>query len=180
MEGSLLEKTGISTESLVLVLAILVLIYTGLMVFWLIQSRKMFQRYDIFMRGKEADTLEDVIAENIDKVANLQQQDLANKDILKALNRNLVNTYQKTGIVKYNAFEGMGGQASFVLTMLDLNNNGFLINVIHSRNTCYTYLKEIHNGSAEVVLGAEEKESLMQAMKKKDRFYDTDEDILNE
>ena len=70
--------------------------------------------------------------------------------------------------------------ASFALALLDLNNNGFILNVIHSRSSCYTYLKEIRNGECEVALGAEERAALMQAMKKKDRFYDQDEKILEE
>ena len=64
--------------------------------------------------------------------------------------------------------------ASFALALLDLNNCGFIINVIHSRSSCYTYLKEIRDGECEVTLGAEEKAALAQAMKKKDRFYEAE------
>ncbi len=180
MASNFLNKLGISTDALILFLIILVLVYTALVIYWLIHSRKVFQRYDIFMRGKDAATLEDTIAELCDKVTALQEQDLTNKDVIRVINRQLVNSYQKIGVVKYNAFEGMGGQASFVLALLDLNNNGFLINVIHSRNACYTYLKEIHDGNAEVVLGAEEKEALIHAMKKKDRFFNPDEKVLDD
>lgn len=179
MAAQIFEKLGITGDTAILILMILVVVYTILTVYWLFRSRKVFKRYEIFMRGKDAETLEDAIAELIDKVASLEEQDQANKDVLRIVNRNQVNTFQKSGVVKYNAFDGMGGQASFVLTLLDLNNNGFLLNVIHSRNTCYTYLKEIHEGQADVVLGAEERASLMQAMKKKDRFFDPDENILD-
>lgn len=174
MGEKFVRDLGISTDSLLLILLILVAIYTVFVIFWIFQSRKMFRRYDAFMRGRDAENLEDEIAELIDKVDKLERQDVANKDIMRAINRNLVNSFQKTGVVKYNAFDGMGGQASFALTLLDLNNNGILINVIHSRNTCYTYLKEIHAGQAEVVLGEEERDSLLQAMKNKNRFYDSE------
>ena len=132
----------------------------------------------MFMRGRDAASLEDVISELIENVNRLQEQDVANKDVLRVINRNQVNTFQKSGVVKYNAFEGMGGQASFALALLDLNNSGIMLNVIHSRSACYTYLKEIKNGECEVVLGAEERMALMQAMKKKDRFYEPDAKIL--
>ena len=105
---------------------------------------------------------------------------MANKDMLRVLNRKQINAYQKTGIRKYNAFEGMGGMASFAIALLDLENNGIILNVIHSRNSCYTYLKEIREGECEVALSAEEKAALMQATRKKDRFYDKDEDVLEE
>ena len=180
MISNFFEESGIDVGIVLLVLIFLVVIYTVLMIYWLIRSRKMFQRYDVFMRGKNAATLEEKLAELIDRVNNLQNQDMANKDVLRIVNRNQVNTYQKTGVKKYNAFEGMGGMASFALALLDLNNNGFILNVIHSRSSCYTYLKEIKNGECEVALGAEERAALMQAMKKKDRFYDKDEKILEE
>lgn len=54
--------------------------------------------------------------------------------------------YQKIGIVRYDAFQEMGGNLSFVLTMLDENNNGWVFNAMHSREGCYTYIKEIVKG----------------------------------
>lgn len=178
MQESILTKLGLSTDTAVTILLALVLVFLVLMVFWLVKYIKISRGYDLFMRGKDATSLEETIARLINRVESLEQNDKANKDVLRIINRSLVNTYQKVAVVKYNAFEGMGGQASFVLAMLDLGNNGFLLNVIHSRNTCYTYLKEIREGQAEVVLGNEERMALMQAMKKKDRFFDPDEEIL--
>ena len=57
--------------------------------------------------------------------------------------------YQKTGIVKYNAFKGMGGNLSFVIAMLDDNNTGFVLNSVHSREGCYLYLKDVVEGTDE-------------------------------
>ena len=178
MEENILTKIGLSTGTAVMILSVLVLLFLILMVYWLIQYRKIKRGYDLFMRGKDANSLENTISGLMDRVEKLEEMDRADKDALRVVNRSLVNSYQKVAVVKYNAFEGMGGQASFVLAMLDLNNNGFLLNVIHSRSTCYTYLKEIREGQAEVVLGNEERMALMQAMKKKDRFFDPDEEIL--
>ena len=111
MISNFFEESGIDVGIVLLVLIFLVVIYTVLMIYWLIRSRKMFQRYEVFMRGRNAATLEEKLAELIDRVNNLQNQDMANKDVLRIVNRNQVNTYQKTGVKKYNAFEGMGGMA---------------------------------------------------------------------
>ena len=53
----------------------------------------------------------------------------------------------------------------FVLTMLDENNNGWVFNAMHSREGCYTYIKEIVKGESYMELGEEERESLKKAMK---------------
>lgn len=74
------------------------------------------------------------------------------------------NAYQKMGIVKYDAFNQMGGQLSFSLALLDENNNGFIINSVHSTEGCYSYTKEIKNGESSISLGKEEEEALATAI----------------
>ena len=78
--------------------------------------------------------------------------------------RNFRASFQKFGMVKYNAFQGMGGNLSFVFALLDYTNTGFVLNCIHSREGCYIYMKEVDRGQTEVVLGNEEQEALEQAL----------------
>ena len=75
-----------------------------------------------------------------------------------------MKVYEKTGIVKYDAFNEMGGKLSFALAMLDKSNNGYVINAMHSREGCYTYIKEIVKGESFITLGEEEKKALDQAV----------------
>ena len=82
------------------------------------------------------------------------------------------NNYQKVGIVKYDAFNEMGGKLSFALTLLDGNNSGWVINAMHSREGCYTYIKEIVRGESYIELAEEEAESLEQAIYQE--VYDPD------
>ena len=70
----------------------------------------------------------------------------------------------KIGIVKYDAFPDVGGRLSFALAMLDESDSGFVLNAIHGRDGCYTYIKEIVKGESYVALGQEEKEALRQAV----------------
>ena len=72
--------------------------------------------------------------------------------------------YQKFGMVKYNAFKGMGGNLSFAIAILDMNNTGFILNSVHSREGCYLYIKMIERGETDILLGSEEKEALEQAL----------------
>ena len=44
------------------------------------------------------------------------------------------------------------------------NNNGFIINSVHSSEGCYSYTKEIKLGQCAIDLGAEEAEALSIAM----------------
>ena len=76
--------------------------------------------------------------------------------------------YQKRGLIKYDAFQQMGGQLSFSLALLDENNTGFIINSVHSTEGCYSYTKEIRNGTSAIDLSAEEAEALAMAMGNKE------------
>lgn len=146
---------GFSTLSLVLLVAVIVCI---------IKMNKLYRRYDLFMRGKDAETLEDTLMEILDELKEMHGKDRAIKDNMKVLSKQVKNSFQKFGYVKYNAFKGMGGNLSFVIAMLDDNNSGFILDAVHSREGCYMYLKEVEEGATEVLLGSEEQEALEQAL----------------
>ena len=120
--------------------------------------------YLSFMRGKDGKTLEDSMVEQFNSVDSIKAVVRQNRQDIKKLSRILESKYQKTGIVKYDAFHEMGGNLSFALTMLDGNNNGWVINAMHSREGCYTYIKEIVKGESYIELSQEEAESLEHAI----------------
>ena len=76
-------------------------------------------------------------------------------------------TFQKVGLVKYDAFNEMGGKLSFSLALLNETNDGFVLNAVHSREGCYTYVKEIVGGNSIIVLADEEQEALDMAKEAK-------------
>lgn len=164
MENSILNRLGFDPAYLIIGLSVLTLILLITTMICLTQYKKFYRRYDIFMRGKDAETLEDTILDLMDEAAYLRAADRDNKDLIKSLSRQVKAGYQKTGIVKYNAFKGMGGNLSFVLAMLDDNNSGLILNSVHSREGCYLYMKDVVEGKTEVLLGNEEEEALEQAL----------------
>ena len=78
----------------------------------------------------------------------------------KSLNR----SYQKCGVVKYDAFKELGGQLSFAYALLNDSNTGFVMNCIHSREGSYTYIKDIVRGECELPLSEEEAEAVKNAI----------------
>lgn len=164
MENSMLNNLLFDPAYLIIGLAVLTLVLMILTLVCFTQYRKLYRRYDLFMRGKDAETLEDIILDLMDEAAVRQVSDKESRDQLKSLTRQVRASYQKIGIVKYNAFKGMGGNLSFVIALLDDNNSGFILNSVHSREGCYLYMKDVEKGSMDVLLGAEEKEALERAL----------------
>lgn len=135
----------------------------------IIKLSKIKKKYNKFMSGSDGKTLE---SQFITRFAELDELKLENKKVkakLEKVSDNLLVTYQKIGIVKYDAFKEMGGKLSFALAMLNDNNDGFILNSMHSsREGCYTYIKEVIKGESFVLLAEEEKLALDEAMKSRD------------
>ena len=74
------------------------------------------------------------------------------------------DTFQKIGFVKYNAFENIGNDLSFSLTLLDGNNNGLCISSVYGRNESRIFSKPIIEGKSMVSLSQEELMSLNDAI----------------
>ena len=117
--------------------------------------------YTTFLKGKDGKNLEESFFEKFSLLDEVEEIAKENKEEVR---KQVQKTYQKVGIVRYDAFNEMGGNLSFVLTMLNDQNSGWLLNAMHSREGCYTYIKEIINGKSYVELGEEEKESLERAI----------------
>ncbi len=118
------------------------------------------RRLDRFVKGKNGGNLEKEIASIFEDNKMLKLDMERNKQDIATLMRRIDSTYQKIGLVKYDAFKQMGGQLSFCLALLDGNNNGFIMNSVHSIEGCYCYTKEIRGGACNIDLGDEEEEAL--------------------
>ena len=158
------QYLGFDSDYIIIGLAALVVILMILMIVNVVQMSKLKKNYKIFMTGKHAETLEDTLIKRLDQVDELMVANKANEKNIKALFQNMQLTYQKMGLVKYDAFHEMGGKLSFSLAMLDMKNNGFIISAMHTREGCYTYIKEIVDGNSIIVLSEEDQEALNQAM----------------
>lgn len=125
---------------------------------------RFLKKYRIFMRGKDAVSLERAFAQKFLEVDRLTELSKNQASEIAKIKEMLARTTNKIGIVKYDAFPDVGGKLSFALAMLDESNSGFVLNAIHSREGCYTYVKEIVKGESYIVLGQEEKDALRQAV----------------
>ena len=153
------------SDVIILGLSGVVLILLIFIIILSVKQRKLNKKYLKFMTGANGENLEGQILARFEDIDNLKAEAKKIKNDIVQVNDNLLITFQKVGVVKYDAFKEMGGKLSFVLTLLDKNNNGIMINSVHSsREGCYTYLKEIIKGESFLELSTDEKKSLSQAM----------------
>lgn len=161
------QYLGFDSDLIIIGLVAVVFILLILVIVNIVQMSKLKKNYKIFMTGKNAKNLEEVITKRLNQVDSLLEANTENEKNIRLLIRNMKLAYQKMGLVKYDAFHEMGGKLSFSLAMLDGRNNGYIINAMHTREGCYTYIKEIIDGNSIIVLSQEEQEALKMAMEAK-------------
>lgn len=145
------------------IIIVLVLISIILLIVQIVKTGKLKKRLDKFLLGKEGTSLEQDIIGIVEDNKFLKKMAENNKKDIRTLFKRMESAYQKIGLVRYDAFNQMGGQLSFCLALLDENNNGFILNSVHSTEGCYSYTKEIKNGeynNPNVTLSEEEVEAL--------------------
>lgn len=170
MNSTFLNQIGLGSFDLgylfliSVILGVIAIAAIVLLIIQICKVNKLKGRLDKFLLGKDGTSLEQDIVGLCEDNKFLKNSTEKNKKDIRNLYKRMETAYQKMGLVKYDAFNQMGGQLSFSLALLDENNNGFIINSVHSTEGCYSYTKEIKNGDCAISLGTEEAEALAIAM----------------
>jgi hypothetical protein len=88
-----------------------------------------------------------------DEVASVREHSTSvRSDLRHALSR--------IGVVRYDAFENVGGELSFSLALLDEHDDGLVMSSINGRSDGRTYLKVVTGGTSESQLSDEERTAI--------------------
>jgi Protein of unknown function (DUF4446) len=71
---------------------------------------------------------------------------------------------QHVGLVRFDAFEDMGGHLSFAAALLDADGDGFILTSINGRQETRIYAKPIERGASRYHLSNEEQEAIRRAI----------------
>lgn len=164
MESKLISMLGIDPAYLLVFLFLIQILLFVLLISVNMKYNRLKTIYLSFMKGKDGKNLEEGFLERFAELDELTETVNKNEADIKNIYKKIKKNYQKIGIVRYDAFHEMGGNLSFALTMLDEENNGWIMNAMHSREGCYTYIKEIVKGESFIELAEEERESLEHAI----------------
>ncbi len=169
MNSNILQSIGLGNLDIAYLFLILLIFIVVLFIIIILQMKKLNRlqkRISKFMTGKDAKSLEKDIVGLYEDNKFLKINVDKNKKDIRTLYKNMEHAFQKMGLIKYDAFQQMGGKLSFSLALLDENNNGFILNSVHSTEGCYTYTKEIKSGECAISLGEEEQQALDMAIGK--------------
>ncbi len=167
MGSVILESIGLGSIDPAIWLLILLCISLILVIIVVVQGSrigKLSRRIDALTMGSDGQSLEEEIAELVKKSEEISRETSSYERQITKLTRQIKGCIQKTGLIKYDAFSQMGGKLSYALAVLDENDNGYVINSVHSTDGCYSYAKQIEEGKSDIDLGTEEQQALQRAI----------------
>jgi Protein of unknown function (DUF4446) len=83
---------------------------------------------------------------------------------LSRVDRRVDGAVMNTAVVRYDAYEGTGGQQSASVALLDATRTGTVVTAIQGRDYARIYVKDLDRGRSSVALSPEEQEAVDRAM----------------
>jgi hypothetical protein len=83
---------------------------------------------------------------------------------LSRVDRRVDGAVTNTAVVRYDAYEGTGGQQSASVALLDATRTGAVVTAIQGRDYARIYVKDLDRGRSSVALSPEEQEAVDRAM----------------
>lgn len=129
---------------------------------WLVLLERRFGK---LLSGKNAQSLENLIASLGQDINNLEKFKKETEEYLRTADARIKRSVQGVETVRFNAFKGTGegGNRSFAVALLSENGDGAVISSIYSRDRQSVFAKPVKNFSSENELTEEEKEVLNRA-----------------
>lgn len=154
------DQTVLVSTAIITILALAGLV-VGLLAFF--RVRAISRRFK-WVTGEDAGSIDTLPA--LLRGVETNQRDVAIlKDAFDAASIESRTHFKRMGIVRYNAFDGVAGQQSYSLAILDENKSGILISNLVGTNFSRGYAVEIKNGEPSRPLGDEEKAAVEAAVK---------------
>lgn len=140
-----------------------VIVLLGGVLFLVIQIVRLKKKVGMFMQGKDASSLEEVLQLLTQKIDAIEETLKAHKEALEYIDNRVKKSIRGYSLVKYNAYGDAGGEQSFASGLLDEEANGYILSIITNRNHVGVYAKKISEGKPDSSLTDEEALALKDA-----------------
>lgn len=133
------------------------------------QLRKTRQLWGTLSAGAEGGNLEALLERQLREVARIEGELDAVAGRVGVCETKLKSSKRYVGLVRYNAFEDVGGQQSFALAIYDEEGNGAVMTSQVGRTDARVFGKSLSGGRSEVSLTVEEEQAIEAAVSPRSR-----------
>jgi hypothetical protein len=147
----------------IVVVLILSVIVFALIIGWFLlfaRFRSLYGRLTALTRNADGASLEEAIAAHMTSVDEAVQRTGVLEQAVGKLETRLPACLQRVNLVRYDAFDDVGGEQSFAVALLDAHGDGVLLSSIYTRQDVRIYAKSISGGQASHTLSKEEHQAL--------------------
>ena len=144
-------------------IAVSVIAIVLIVVLWIRQSR-LFKFHSGLAEGAARIDLADVLGKQEEEIRRLFSLSKMQDERERELDGRLRGAIQRVGLVKFDAFQDVGGELSFALALLDDRGNGIVISNLYARAESTVYIKDVTQGVSSKELTPEEKEAVARAI----------------
>ena len=149
------------------VLLLVLLFLTALLLFGffllLVRQRGLSARLERLTAGMDGVNLEETLTAHLESVAQAVRRMEILEQAVAVLQAQVPRCYQRASMVRYDAFDDVGGEQSFSLALLDAQGDGLLLTSVYSRTEVRVYAKSVQKGLSSHALSHEEERALRQA-----------------
>ena len=158
MEGANLALSN-NLAVVIAVLGLIIVVLAGTLFSIKSKLNALQVKYDFFTKGEEANI--DTVLTNTLKELHETQAELAELQSKHArLYEQTQGCLQTVKLIRYDAFEAMGGELSYSLLLTDAKKDGILLTSIYGRDESRCYAKDIKSGKSAYPLAEEEQKLL--------------------
>lgn len=151
-------------ELVAIILTIAYLIGMIILIINIFRFSRMAKIYRVLTKGAQTKNLEEIISiqtrkleEAIEKTDNFDSR-------ITELERLAKKSLQKVELLRFNAFNDMGGDLSFALALLNQQGDGIVLSSIYGREDARTYAKAVRHGQGSHTLSIEEQKVIAAAI----------------
>ncbi len=159
-----LEKIAQNTAMWLGFCLILQVVWLVLVVLLLARTRALNRRLQRLSAGATGASLERVLVDHLARVEQVDTRQNQMEERVSALEAQIPWCVQRVGLVRYDAFDDVGGQQSFSLALLDARQNGLVLTSVYSRSDVRVYAKAIRQGQPSHPLSEEEVQAIQNAL----------------
>lgn len=127
--------------------------------------KKSDARWRELLAGTRGDNLERLLEHHLREKMALEEELSRMEARVEQLEGKMRRAKRHLGLVRYDAFEEVGGAQSFALALYDDEGDGAVVNGLIGRTDCRVYCKPITGGASDRHLSKEELEAIRAARK---------------
>ncbi len=157
---------GNHIDTLIIVLSAIVVILAVTTITLLVHVNKLGKRITALTRGVTKDNLEELLVDCMSRLEHSERRIDGVEHATGVLQAQIPACIQRVGLVRYDAFEDVGGQQSYSVAMLDASGDGIVLTSVFSRMDIRVYAKAVKGGRASHPLSNEEAQAIRDASSK--------------